>query len=360
MLKIQEYLRSGKTLAEMEAELFIKYSVCDEIPVVALNYNQIYADMSLEAVQECRGLYLEMDTWNVVYRAFDKFFNAHEGQGVIALQRFDWESAINADKVDGTMVSCYNYAGKWYTGTRSSANASGSCGSYDMSFKDLILITMEKMGFWFDELDPSKYYTFELTTPMNRVVVPYEEYMLTWIGCRDAETCQEIRIWGLPDITAPKVKKFELKTMDEILEFVNALNPTEAEGIVLMDKYFNRVKIKSSQYCAIHRAISYSETPRQRVGLLLCEDYDDIYGMLPKNIQEEMDKLKAKFNRLLSSVQEVYDSIKHFEIQKDFALEAVKYPFSGWLFNIRKGKTLDECVKSMQADNLESLLNKID
>lgn len=359
MLAIQKYLRSGKSLDEMEKELYIKWSACDEIPVVALNYNQIYADMSLPEVQECRGLYLEIDTWNVVCRAFDKFFNAHEGQGVLSLERFDWNSAIVMDKVDGSMVNCYNYKDEWYVGTRSSANASGSCSNYGMSFKDLILATMNEMGFSFDELDPLKYYIFELTTPLNKVVVPYEDYKLTLIGCRDAVTMREIPIWELPDITAPKVKRFNLNTMDEILSFVNTLNPTDAEGIVLMDKYFTRIKIKSEQYCAIHRAISYTETPRQKIGLLLCDDYDDIYGMLPKNIQEDLDVLKDSLNKLMAWTMEYYNSIKHYETQKDFALESLKHPAKAWLFEMRKGKSLEDCVKNTQVDNLELLLTRL-
>jgi hypothetical protein len=226
-LEIQKYLRSGKSLENMEAELFIKYAICDEIPVVALNYNQITADMSLPAVQECRGLYLELNTWDVVARAFDKFFNSVEGGGQKVLEIFDWNSAMANNKIDGTMINCYNYKGKWYTGTRSSATATGSCGSLDISFNDLINATLKEMNFDLNILDNTKCYTFELTSPLNRVVVPYEDYRLTWIGCRDMINGEELDIETLPDITAKKVKRFDLKTMDDIVAFVATLSPSE-------------------------------------------------------------------------------------------------------------------------------------
>jgi hypothetical protein len=357
---VQEYLRSGKTLEDLKAEYGVESSICNEIPVVALNYNQISADMSLPMVQECRASYLELDTWNVVFRAFDKFFNYEETNAAPVKEAFDWNSAMVQDKVDGSLIAVYNYKGNWYVGTRSSPTAAGGCGSFDFTFKELILLTMEKMGFSFGELFPGFFYAFELTTPMNIVVVPHTEYKLTWIGVWNAYTLQEASLWDMPEITVPKVKKFDLKTMDEITEFVKGLSPSEAEGIVLVDKNYNRLKIKSEDYVRASRAISNTSTPKQRVAVLLSDHYDDIYGFLPLTVQQDLDVLKKKLQYLLTNTQGVYDSIKHFEVQKDFALEAIKYPFKAWLFEMRKGKFLDDLLKDINVEHLEALLNRIE
>ncbi len=60
MLKIQEYLRSGKTLAELKEEFGIKHNRHGEHPnLVGLKYSQIDSPMGEQIVQECRGLILD-------------------------------------------------------------------------------------------------------------------------------------------------------------------------------------------------------------------------------------------------------------------------------------------------------------
>lgn len=41
MLEVQKYLRSGKTFEDLTAELAIKVTVHDTLPLAILNYNQI-------------------------------------------------------------------------------------------------------------------------------------------------------------------------------------------------------------------------------------------------------------------------------------------------------------------------------
>ena len=41
---------------------------------------------------------------------------------------------MNGVLVHNSMINVYNYKGEWYTGTRSSACATGQCGSLDISF----------------------------------------------------------------------------------------------------------------------------------------------------------------------------------------------------------------------------------
>lgn len=62
-LNVQRYLRDGKTLADLEAELGIKSS--ENGNLVVLNYNQIESPKTDPIVMECRQLALEKGTWDL-------------------------------------------------------------------------------------------------------------------------------------------------------------------------------------------------------------------------------------------------------------------------------------------------------
>ena len=72
MLKIQKYLiEHGLTKTVSDFKL-----VCKEYNhKVLLKYNQIESDLSIPEVQECRGLILTKDTWEILSFPFTKFFN---------------------------------------------------------------------------------------------------------------------------------------------------------------------------------------------------------------------------------------------------------------------------------------------
>ena len=52
MLKVQEYLRSGKTLDELKAEFAIGFRINEKLNVACLNYSMIESPMGEEIVQE--------------------------------------------------------------------------------------------------------------------------------------------------------------------------------------------------------------------------------------------------------------------------------------------------------------------
>lgn len=66
--------------------------------LVLLKYNQIDSDLSINMVQECRGLILDSkDDWRVVRMSFEKFFNWGEKNAA----GIDWSTARVQQKVDG-------------------------------------------------------------------------------------------------------------------------------------------------------------------------------------------------------------------------------------------------------------------
>lgn len=360
MLKVQEYLKSGKSLEDLTTEYQIGASVCDALGVVSLNYSQIASDLSQTVCQECRGLILELGTWDVVCRSFDKFFNLEEFLNESVRNVFDWSTAKVLDKVDGTLVMMYYYKDKWNYATRKMADANGPVGSYDTTFDALIASTIKEMNFWPDlELIPEVFYSFELTTPLNRIVVPYDGYKLTWLAAWDKDTLQELNIWDLPQLSVPRVKQLPLTNLDEIMEMVGSLSPTEGEGVVVVDGSYRRMKIKSPEYLRAFRAVTTAEaSPRNRISILQSEQYDDIYGLLPQALRNDMDILKAKFEALAKDTAATYAELKDIELQKDFALKALAFPYNGWLFQLRKGEDLDSLMRRSSPEKIEEILDK--
>lgn len=66
MLKVQEFLLSGGTLAQLEEQYSIKIREHSFLGVVCLNYDQINSPLGEEIVQECRALILEVGTWKII------------------------------------------------------------------------------------------------------------------------------------------------------------------------------------------------------------------------------------------------------------------------------------------------------
>ncbi len=73
--------------------------------------------------------------------------------------------------------------------------------------------------------NPNLFYSFELTAPENRVIVPYAERRLTWLAAWDRDTLEEQEIETLPDLPTPRVREYPLQTLDEVMEAVDAITP---------------------------------------------------------------------------------------------------------------------------------------
>ena len=117
MLKVQEFLHGGGTLEELKEKLGIKLTYHPTDPLVILNYDQIESPKMDPIVQECRGLVIELHTWNVIARAFNRFFNAEEALDIN--KNFDWNRFDAFEKADGSLVLVYWYK-EWRINTRGS------------------------------------------------------------------------------------------------------------------------------------------------------------------------------------------------------------------------------------------------
>lgn len=309
---------------------------------VILSYNQIESDFYNPIVRNCRGIILEENTLIPVCVPFYKFGNYGEGY----VPNIDWSSAKTQEKVDGSLIKVWYHNGKWRVSTNGTINAyKCPLGLVDFAqldcpyntFGELFNIAKQNAKLDFDILDKNKTYMFELVSPYNKVVVNYENIEIYHIGTRDNNTYEEIEI----DIGVKKPKQYSLNTLEDCIKSANELSYNK-EGYVVVDKYWNRVKIKSPAYVAVHHLKGNGEVNISSViELLRKNEIGEFLNYFPeytKNVESIKGKINSIIEQLKNGLKEVNSKI--YETQKEFALEVKDRPFSAFYFNWKKDNSL--------------------
>lgn len=255
-LQIQKFLRSGKTLSDLYQRYEIQSTLSASGDKAVFNY-RVLSPMESTIVQESRALVLEVDTWDVVSKAPDAFFAIEESHAKDTLEKFDWSDAKAMTKLDGALITMYHHNSEWHVCTRYSTdgelrvytvNASPST----LTWRDLTELCIKDMGYTWSEftdvLDENIFYTFEVTSPENRVIVIYTERKLTLVAAVAKETLEEIDIYTLeyPEL---KVAYQPVKNLKEAKALVTKNDdPLSYEGYILIDKHFNRLKLRNPNF----------------------------------------------------------------------------------------------------------------
>ena len=320
---------------------------------VLLKYDQIESPKHLQEVKECRGLILELDTFKVMAMPFTRFFNYGES----CADNIDWESANILDKVDGSLMILYfdwNIS-KWCIASSGQVDASGEVNNaFNGTFSELFWKTITNQSDIFkdglDSLNIKLTYIFELTTPYNIVVTPHTESSVTLLGCRNIETLDELSYDELKiisnDIKIPLVgtNNFSDKSLSEILKTFDNM-PFSEEGYVIVDKYFNRIKVKNPSYVLAH-AIKGKTGSYHAITIVKNGEIDE-YVSLFKDMEEELLDLKMRFDNLLTGLECAYYilQLKDCSSRKEYANEVFKLCkllnynlFTGLFFSLYDGK----------------------
>ena len=360
MLLVQQYLRSGKTLEQLREEHGVKHHITNG--KVCLNYDQLEATNSDPLSQQCRGLVLREDTWDIVACPMFRFFNMEQDE---LAAKIDWSTAAYEEKMDGTCLIVYYDKGSrekrivpgWKCGTRGRCEADAAAHDSDMTFAQLANIAVQNMvspnvmchqapslGEMMIGQDKDATYVFELTTPLNRIVCKYDDYRLTLLAVRDNISLKEIDPTSVvfDGFDVKTAEKYEFKNINHMVQVVRDWNPEEHEGVVVKDENFNRIKVKNPAYVAYnHMRDSLQTSIKGCVEVILLEKEDDVIGMMPDPIADRIRRLKPVIAQVLSQTEKDYDEIKDIEDMKSFAHQAVLKLWPGALFALKRGKTTD-------------------
>jgi hypothetical protein len=345
-----------------------KLKVNTDGDLIMLNYNMIESSMSERVSQECRGLILEKNDWTVVSCPFFKFFNHGEGHAA----KINWEKAKIYEKLDGSLMTLYFYKGEWRVASSGNINATGQVNGFDFTFNELFWKTWKDNGYN-NPGNVNYCYMFELCSPFNRIVVRYLEPRIVLIGARCLEDLQERPVnqfEGWQNWQRVKEYSFFGYPPEHLQAVANSQNPVEHEGFVVCDDSFNRVKMKGAQYVAVHHLrVNGSPTPKNFLELIMSGEWQEYISYFPE-YKEPMQIMQNKLNKLIEEIDYKYFYINHVLVnirwipnnmsQKEFALEANKYPFSGILFNMRKNNTsAKEELEKTSVDKLLELMEKV-
>jgi hypothetical protein len=355
MLHIQAFLREGHTLEELAAPPYaISAKAHPQYPLYLLKYDQIESDFSNDIVKECRGIVLDRDNdWNVVNYSMSKFHN----YGEQLASNIDWSTARIFTKEDGSLIQLFVYDGKWMMAT-SGSFGDGSVGDYGFSFSELWYKTFAHK---LPPVDCGCSFFFELCTPYNKIVVRHTEPHVVLLGGRNLTTMKEL---SLEEAHAyfPECKKVDshpFASFNECIAAMEKISPLDQEGLVVCDGFFNRVKIKSAAYVALHHLKdSLGSSRRALVGVVLNNEVDEVCISFPE-YKEILFEARDRLNTLVSELEQTYDAVRHIESQKAFALAIVgKCRCTSALFALRAGKTqsIRHYLNDMHIDSVMEML----
>lgn len=334
-LNIQQFIERHsdweKLLSEKPYCLSITRDVVCGQNLVMFKYSQIDSDMSLPLVKECRGIVLNEDTLNVVSCGFFKFFNYGEPNA----DDIDWSSCYCTEKLDGSLIKVVRIGNMLLVSTN------GTIDAYKAPIVEQLGCKAKNFGELFEDglkyysldvesfknmLDEGKTYMFELTSPFNKIVVQWYETKLNFIGVRDNSTLEErffkdhvlAKVFDVPKI-------FMLRTVDECIDAASKLD-CNAEGYVVVDSAFHRVKIKSPVYVSLHHMKNNGVLSYERgVEIVKSNELDEVLQYFPE-FKEHLEKIRDDYNKMVADIESCWikfleeEDAGKFSSRKDQAL----------------------------------------
>ena len=289
-------------------------------PYVIFNYDQIRSDFNRTIVREARGIIFRKGQWeNPVCWAFNKFGNFGESW----VEDINWDTAFVTEKIDGSLMKVW-WDGEWNISTNGTIDAfKADIGDIRMNnfgeyFINTLLKYYNNSTEFYGTLDEDKTYMFELVGPYNRVVIPYDEPELYFLGARNKFTGEEFNCsplnagaLGVGRFKLPK--QYPFNTLEHCIKVTENF-PWDAEGVVACDAQFNRVKIKSPAYVMAHFARNNNVINRKHlINVILTNEVEE-FLCYAADYKEELEKIQGLMkayckvgDQIVKSCQRLYD-----------------------------------------------------
>jgi hypothetical protein len=328
--------------------------------VVSLKYNQHESPMHEPIVQECRGMVVHVPTGTILAHPYNKFWN--HGEALAA--EIDWSTARVLEKLDGSLITLYHNGG-WCIASSGHPTAGGPYGEESRTFRDAFWETWTALGMRLPAAAEHICFMFEFCSNAHRIVCRHETPRIVLHGARNLATGAEIDRLGMwaDEFGWELVKSYNITSAASALAAADSVDPIQTEGFVVVDAAFNRVKIKSPRYVALHH-MKGEATPRRAIELWQTGETDEVLCHFPEfapkilPVHDVLDRvshqayqalLAVRFNELLAGAP--ID-------RKTFAAQVKDLPYSAACFrhfNDRHTVTRDDVVKTLRSQSLASL-----
>ena len=357
-MEVLKYLHKH-SLYDLHVEYGIKIKEYPDHHLAVLNYNQIDSPKFHPIVRECRGLIIDYVHLIPVSRTFDRFFNLNEDVD----DPFLWTEPFRVEeKADGSLMSVYFHYGKWRIASRGNAFAEGTTAtgwSFHGTFESIIGTDINT---FMKDQNNLLTFTFEMCSVHNKVVKLYEEAKLYLIGVHTISE-GELNPWMIDfvaeDLGVHRPKVYKIKSVDGIHKSFEDFEATE-EGYVLIDERGNRIKIKNPAYVDLHHLKGNGEiTPKRITDVVFRGETEEVLGYFPE-YRKFFEPWQNAYDLLIKKIDTKKHLIENESLsQKEFALGVIPFHYSGVLFSLRKGLTLDESFAKIGSSGKVQLLEKL-
>jgi len=312
-----------------------------------LKYSQLESDFSLDEVVEARGCIVKYGflskEWIYVCRPFKKFFNYGEPWAAY----IDWLLDVQiTEKIDGSLMKLW-FDGRWKLSTNGTIDA----------FKALIGDTSKTFGELFEEilgasigvfardcnLQPTKTYLFEMISPENRVVIPYDYgiYYLTNFVNIDGE---ELNLYPFQENKLREYVDFphtySASSLEKLIELAKNLEGLQ-EGFVVKDAWGRRIKVKTPAYLEAAHLFAKGNIGKIDILRMMKEGLiDDFIGYFPDYIPM-VGEIKFDISMLCKRLNACWDLYGAAASRKSFAMKVKDLVGSVILFKKYTDPTLD-------------------
>lgn len=316
MLEVEKFIKKHKeNWLELltKSPYYLKYN--EDEDYVLLKYDMIESDFTQPIVKECRGLIIDKHTLTPKALSFFKFFNIQEPLH----DKIDWRSARTQEKVDGTKILLWfnEYQDKWQISTSGMLNAfKANLNDIGETYGDLFVEALKGINLTLDEFFTTfkkEYcYTFELVSPKSRIVVPYKQTKLYFIGLRDIGTFVELYPELEEDVIKlgiPRPKQYPLTRLEECMQATEKMGFDE-EGFVVVDKDWHRVKIKSPEYVLAHYTRFNNGTSYSRILEMVENNGDKKFLEIYPEYAEQFDDVRERKEKFRERLKESINNLK--------------------------------------------------
>jgi RNA ligase len=365
-MQLSKYLDVSELEASIEAG-WVRAARHDQLPLTLYTYTE-HAQFDgtwNDATRKSRGLVVD-DCGRIIAFCMPKFFNYSEHVGS---KSYAQPLPLNEDfqifeKMDGSMGTCFHYAGEWHVATKGSFHSDQAVWA-----TELLRERMQQSSRKPDRLDDFHHhlledytYVCEIIYPGNRIVVDYGDLEdLVLITSYWNKTGEEVlnsfvkNDWRSVGSTVPEfarqgVSLEDLQTLaDENVKFGGGyyendkiVEGTEAEGYVICFESGTRCKIKLGDYLRLHKLLT--GCTERTIWESLSQGYG-IYEYL-ENVPDEFrdwaidisNDLMDSFSSYVLNVEDDFsDILEELGFHKDglpvaganrkeFALKAMEYP----------------------------------
>jgi hypothetical protein len=170
---------------------------------------------------------------------------------------------------------------------------------------------------------------FELVSPLTQVTIFYEEDAVYYLGHRNKlfgkESYEYDPYWKDFGVREPKV--YKLNSISDCTALVNTFTKDE-EGVVVSDREFNRIKVKSPEYLlAAHAANNGKLGLRTAVRLIQEDKVDDFLAYAPMH-KNKMDIIIAAYQEIENDFYNAFYVLKEdFWMPRKNFVNAIQYHF---------------------------------